>query len=304
MPQQGEPFASATAATGQPASLDAAALARWDRDGVLPVRGLAPMPELAPLRGLVDRAFAARRDGDERGCWFDLLEPEEPGAAEDATHVAWPSAQAPWLASTALRRNAHALARRLLGPEAELVWEAAVLMPPRGAPAQSWRQDEAGFTPGTPYREAVSVWVPLQEVTEGTGCPRFQRGSHRGPLLPHAPRTGPGLAARGASPWPEALLPPPAASIVAVPLRAGDAVVHHSRTLHALGANAGAQPRRALVLDFAVREGVPASRGVVAREAQPVALMSPPHARRPPGRTPLAQQLRQQVRKAFSRFGW
>jgi hypothetical protein len=288
MPQpSGEAFCNSTGAPGAGApaevALDAAALARWDRDGVLPVRGLAPTAELAPLRSVVDQVFGAAR-----GRW-DFLEPEaEPGeGAEDATQAAWPSARAPWLAGTALRRNAHALASRLLGPEAELVWEAAVLLPPGSAPAQGWRQDESGFTPGTPYREAISIWVPLQEVTEGTGCPRFQRGSHRGPLLPHVrPAQG-----RGAASWPEVLMPPPPASVVAVPLRAGDAVVHHSRTLHALGANASTQKRRALALDFAVRTPARAA----SRETAP--LMPSPHARRP-----LGQQLGLRVRRVLGRF--
>ena len=113
-----------------------------------------------------------------------------------------------------------------------------------------WHQDEAFFTVGTPNRVALSCWVALQDTDETTGCMLYVPGSHRGPLLPHQtvgsdPRTH-GIGA----------VDPDVSLAVSVPLRAGDAVLHHSRTLHGAGANQSRGPRRALTLEFAVRDRV------------------------------------------------
>jgi ectoine hydroxylase-related dioxygenase (phytanoyl-CoA dioxygenase family) len=40
---------------------------------------------------------------------------------------------------------------------------------------------------------------------------------------------------------------------VEIPLAAGSAVIHHSRTLHSAGVNTSPEPRRAYILGFAVQ---------------------------------------------------
>ena len=101
---------------------------------------------------------------------------------------------------------------------------------------------------GTPYRTAVSVWIPLQDTDESNGCMLYVAGSHREPLLPHESVDGPGRRAHALQ-----AVGVDTSGARPVPLRAGDAVLHHSRTLHAAGPNLSDAPRRALTLEFAVK---------------------------------------------------
>jgi ectoine hydroxylase-related dioxygenase (phytanoyl-CoA dioxygenase family) len=227
----------------------AAIRADYDRDGYAVVPGLAEPAMVAQLRDIYDQLFESRT-GWARGDFFDMLSEEGDSPAPDMRlpQLAWPSRYAPALVDSPLHRAALGIARQLLGPEAELVWEFAIMKPPRLGAATPWHQDEASFTVGTPYRHAVSVWIPLQDTDAENGCMLYVPGSHHGPLLPHASvdgatRRAHALHAVGVD----------GGGGVAVPLRAGDAVLHHSRTLHAAGPNLSDVPRRALTLEFAVK---------------------------------------------------
>jgi len=271
--------------------LGASDCARFERDGFLLARGVVPPEELTPLREIYDQLFRARA-GWEGGDFFDMLDPEDRLDGARLPQLAWPSRQAPWLAGTQARRNAQALASTLL-PGAELVWEFAIMKPPLTGAATPWHQDEASFTIGTPYRTAISCWIALQDVTEEQGCLQYIPGSHRGPLLDHdsvgGNRRAHALAATA----------PDLSRAVAVPVAAGDAVLHHSRTLHGAGPNTSPEPRRSLTLEFAVRDRAEMIRRDFAwnrnkwttRDAREAAA------------TPLAQRLRRRLRRLMVRLG-
>ena len=266
--------------------------ARFERDGFLAVAGLVPADEIAAIRSIYDDLFA-RRAGWERGDFFDMLDPEERQVGPRLLQLAWPSREAPFLAATEMRRRAFSLATELLGPRAELVWEFAILKPPRHGAATPWHQDEACFTTGTPYRTAISVWIPLQDVDEATGCMRYVPGSHHGELAAHAPFGGDMRAHAVAA------VAPDTRGAVTVPLAAGDAVLHHSRTLHGAGPNLTDRPRRAITLEFAVpdraqmiRRDYAWNRRTTARDA------------RANRATPIRQRLRRGLRLALIRLGW
>jgi hypothetical protein len=59
-----------------PPELDASAVADFQRDGFVAVRGLVPPMELAALRKLYDSLFE-RRAGRDRGDFFDMLDPAD-----------------------------------------------------------------------------------------------------------------------------------------------------------------------------------------------------------------------------------
>jgi hypothetical protein len=267
--------------------------AAYERDGFAVVRGLVPPAELPKLREVYDGLFETRA-GWEKGDLFDMIDTAEANGPMTLPQLAWPSRHAPWLAGTQMTRRGHALAAEILGPRAELVWEFAIRKPPRiGAPTP-WHQDEASFTVGTPYRVALSCWVALQDVDEVTGCMIYVPGSRHGPLLPHRtvgadPRTH-GLVA----------IDPDLSRAVSVPLRAGDAVIHHSRTLHGAGANRSNEPRRALTLEFAVRDRAELVREDFAWNRKKFTYRDERERRA----TPLAQRLRRQVRQTLIRLGW
>ena len=272
--------------------LDANAIAAFERDGFVVARGVVPPEELVPIRELYDRMFESRA-GWERGELFDMLDPEDRPDAARLPQLVWPSRHAPWLAETLTRRNATTLARSLL-PGAELVWEFAIMKPPRDGAATPWHQDEASFTVGTPYRTAVSCWIALQDVDEAHGCMLYVPGSHHGLLIDHASVGGDRRAHALAA------VDPDISRAVAVPLSAGDAVLHHSRTLHGAGPNTAAGPRRALTLEFAVRDRTMLMRRDfswnqgkwTARDAREAAA------------TPLATRLRHRLRRMLVRLGW
>lgn len=272
--------------------LGANAIAAFERDGFVVARGVVPPEELVPIRALYDQMFESRA-GWERGELFDMLDPEDRPDAARLPQLVWPSRHAPWLSETLTRRNATTLARSLL-PSAELVWEFAIMKPPRDGAATPWHQDEASFTVGTPYRTAVSCWIALQDVDEAHGCMLYVPGSHHGPLIEHA-SVGGNRRAHALT-----AVNPDIARAVAVPLSAGDAVLHHSRTLHGAGPNTAAGPRRALTLEFAVRDRAMLmrrdfswNRGKwTARDAREAAA------------TPLARRLRHRLRQMLVRLGW
>jgi len=89
---------------------------------------------------------------------------------------------------------------------------------------------------------AVTLWLALDDVDEGSGCVRYLRGSHRGGLVPHAPSGVLGFS-RGAT-------VEPGGEEAACPCQAGDLLAHHSLTLHRADANRAAPRRRALGLIF------------------------------------------------------
>ena len=221
----------------------------YARQGFAVAQRLVAPAEVVALRDAYDQLFESRA-GWAEGDFFDMLSTEEANSGMDRRlpQLAWPSRYAPELASTVLHRAAAELACQILGPQAELVWEFAIRKPAQVGAPTPWHQDEASFTVGTPYRTGVSVWIPLQDTNEANGCMLYLSGSHLGPLLPHesvdgSRRRAHALQAIGVD----------STFGVAVPLGAGDAVLHHSRTLHGAGPNLSGGARRALTLEFAVK---------------------------------------------------
>jgi ectoine hydroxylase-related dioxygenase (phytanoyl-CoA dioxygenase family) len=240
-----------------PRTLDAASRLRFDRDGFVCIESMTTGDEIDRIREIYDAMFAARR-GWEKGDFFDTRATNDEAEALRLPQMFWLSRYEPSLRETLYHRNATAIARQILGPTAELVWEFAIMKPPHVGGETPWHQDDAFFTVGTDYDTAVSFWLPLQDVNLLSGCMQYVPGSHLGPLLEHDsiggdPRTH-GLEAKA----------PDISGAIACPLVAGSAVMHHSRTLHYAGPNLADIPRRAYILEFAVR-----SRARMMREDHP-----------------------------------
>ena len=218
-------------------------IARFRADGFLALPSITTPREVAQLRGIFDRLFAEGA-GWEKGAQFDLAGTDE-GGRPALPQILKPVEFAPELRTTQFRQNALAIARQLLGPEAELWFEHAILKPPHYGAATPWHQDEAHRNdPGTEY-EQLSVWMPLQEATEANGCMRFIPRSHLGPVLDHrSPGNDPRVMALECT---GAFAP---ADALPCPLPPGGATIHHCRTLHAAGPNRSDVPRRAYILAF------------------------------------------------------
>ena len=217
------------------------------RDGFLLVKGLSLDEEIASLRVLFDRLFAERR-GWDAGDLFDMVGPDNPEQELAIPQLLRPSQYEPLLRQSKLASNARSIAEQILGPGAENDLEHAIIKPPFSGAATPWHQDDAFHRKGSGVLESISIWMPLQDVTVESGCMRYIRGSNLGPLYPHrSPRNDPRIQGL------ETIAPPDLTNCVDVPMRAGDAVIHLSRTLHSAGVNTSGQPRRAYILGYSVR---------------------------------------------------
>jgi ectoine hydroxylase-related dioxygenase (phytanoyl-CoA dioxygenase family) len=217
--------------------------------GFLCVPQISTPQEVEWMRDVYGRLFE-QRVGWDKGDLFDFVGTDNltdnlPDNAVSLQLLS-PSDYEPELKNTLFRRHAHAMARQLLGPSAELVYEHAMLKPAETGGPTPWHQDEAFFPKFTNY-QSVTFWMPLQAVDSANGCLDFIPGSHQGPLLPHRRLNGDprihGLEAEG----------PDAGQHVPCHLAAGDVSIHHQRMLHRAGPNVSDRPRCAYALGFGVR---------------------------------------------------
>lgn len=216
----------------------------WEQ-GFLAVPQISTAQEIEWLCGVYDRLFA-QRVGWDKGDFFDFAGPDTPETAPVLPQLLEPTRYERLLTNTIFRTNALAIAKQLLGPSAELVFEHAMLKPPRIGAETPWHQDEAFYPVYSDY-QSITVWMPLQPVDASNGCLEFIAGSHKGSVLPHRrlnndPRIH-GLEVHGVD----------IGQPVSCPLPAGGATVHHCRTLHHAGPNVSGAPRRAYALGYGIR---------------------------------------------------
>jgi Phytanoyl-CoA dioxygenase (PhyH) len=218
------------------------------KDGFLLIEGLATREDAASLSPIYDRLFSERRGWDS-GDLFDMVGRDNLERGLALPQLLWPSRYEPLLKQSKLALGAHRVARQILGPKVENILEHAIRKPPLTGAATPWHQDDAFNRRGSGFVEQISIWMPLQDVTVEAGCMQYIRGSNLGALYPHrSPNNDPRIHGL------EMVTPPDMTHCAAVPMRAGDAVIHLSRTIHGAGPNTSDQPRRAYVLGYAVKE--------------------------------------------------
>lgn len=101
--------------------------------------------------------------------------------------------------------------------------------------------DEAGL-PLANHSATLTAWVALVDVPVERGCLTYIPGSHRRPDADRQIRLGSFAEYREmADIWPDYLWQPR----ITVPVRAGDVIFHHFRTVHLAGANVSDQRRLA-----------------------------------------------------------
>ena len=88
-----------------------------------------------------------------------------------------------------------------------------------------WHQDNGVAHEEADNTEMLTVWFPLTEASERSGCLTVVPGSFRGGLQPHCPVPGRG------SEIPEALIP--GEKVQSVPMSPGDVLFMHRRCMHA-----------------------------------------------------------------------
>lgn len=212
--------------------------------GFLVLPQISPPEEVAMIKQVLYRLFA-EKTGWDRGSQFDMVGLDDGGSPALSPQIIDPVAFAPELRDTQFRANALGIARELLGSEVECSYEHAIYKPPRIGSGTPWHQDEAFHTDQTTEYDAISFWMPMQEVTAANGCLQFIPGSHLGKVLTHrSPNNDPRIHALECSDEFDR------SAAVSCPLPSGGATIHHRRTLHAAGANASEMERCAYVLTF------------------------------------------------------
>jgi len=216
----------------------------YSDNGYLAIDSIVSLDEVAWLREIYDRLFTERA-GRASGDQFDLGGTDEEGKEAVLPQILGPSQYAPELLNGDYRKEALAIAKQLLGAEAEPAGEHAIFKPARTGAETPWHQDEAYWDPSLEYN-SISIWIPLQEATVENGCMWFVPGSHKGEIVPHQsigndPRIH-GLEIAG----------PIEGNTVVCPLSAGGCTIHNNRTLHYAGPNTSSIPRRAYILAFGV----------------------------------------------------
>jgi len=122
------------------------------------------------------------------------------------------------------------------------IWhDQALIKPPFGNPT-GWHLDN-------PYwsffsRDAISLWVPLDDATLSNGCLYYSPGTHKLARFENS-NIGPNMADLFQV-YPEWKAIDP----VAVPCMAGSAVFHNGLTAHGAGANMTNRPRRAMTCAY------------------------------------------------------
>ncbi len=224
--------------------LGADEVARFDAEGFLSLPRLAPHDEVQRMRACLAELFR-RRAGRAQGLQYDMLGSDEDAGEAAQPTVINPSDHAPELRDIAFHRNALAIARQLLGAAAVLSFEHAILKPARSGRATPWHQDEAYRVDASFHYEQLSIWLALQDVPVEAGCMEFLRGSDQEGVRPH--RSPGGDVAVHVIEYDGEV---EAARCVACPVRAGEATVHHGRTLHRAGPNVSNVDRYAYILAF------------------------------------------------------
>ena len=150
----------------------------------------------------------------------------------------------PRLQTTAVYQRCRELAGVILGCEPEPFFDHTIRKPAAVGSGTPWHQDII-YDRYEPDRGRVHFWIPTTAVDVNGGCMEFLAGTHRSALVRHEPNaldpTGHSRIAVGLHDG----------ARIAVPVDAGDATVHHQRTLHRTGPNRSGAERTAWILQFA-----------------------------------------------------
>lgn len=143
-------------------------------------------------------------------------------------------------------------ASQLLGDVPVRFWHDQIFWkPPKQGGVVAWHQDYSYWTRTKPVAH-LTCWCGLDNSTKENGCLQYIPGSHRWGLLPKPVIAGEldGIKDFLSEEQKMQFRNPQFAEV-----KAGEAIFHHSLTLHGSGANTSAKPRRAFVINV-IADGV------------------------------------------------
>lgn len=183
-------------------------------------------------------------EGRSEGRNLDLIAKEGGAGETTLPSVLQPSLYATELRKLSYRKTALAVAKQLLGPQADFAGDHTIFKPVHKGGPTPWHQDEAFREPGFEYEE-ISIWIAMTESTVENGAMAYIPGSHRLGVLPHRLNGGSKEANTiecyaGFDPKTAAVRPIPA----------GAMIIHHGRTVHGSAGNRTNMPRLAYILQY------------------------------------------------------
>jgi ectoine hydroxylase-related dioxygenase (phytanoyl-CoA dioxygenase family) len=208
-------------------------LSEFESTGFVVMRRVFAPHEVAAVTEAIDpleaRAEARLREAGGR------ISISEADAITFTAHVA---AQSPTLAAFARHPAIVDICHDLVGDDVRLYWDQSVYkkwQKPREFP---WHQDN-GYTFVEP-QQYLTLWLPLVDVDEETGCPWIAPGLHRRGTFEHW-ATPDGLKCLETAP-----------EATSAPAKAGDAIVFSSLAPHRTGPNLRpGYVRKAYILQYA-----------------------------------------------------
>lgn len=219
----------------------------FHHEGFLSTDKLTDQEDIAFLLQTYDRIFSEQA-GRESGDQFDLAGTDEDGETAFLPQILDPSKYAPEINQSQLLINTTSIAKQLLGKEAICSFAHAILKPAKIGAETPWHQDAAYLDPNLVYR-AISIWVPLQGVTEENGCMQFVPGSHKKDVLSHQSiNNDPHI--HGLELIPEEMKN--VHDVNSCPLPACGTTIHDFYMLHHTPPNRSNIPRRALILNATI----------------------------------------------------
>jgi Phytanoyl-CoA dioxygenase (PhyH) len=137
-------------------------------------------------------------------------------------------------------------ASQLMGNVPVRFWHDQIFWkPPKQGGVVAWHQDYSYWTRTKPIAH-LTCWCGLDDSTKENGCLQYIAGSHKWGLLPKPVIAGElqGIKDFLNDEQKKQFENPSYAEV-----KAGEAIFHHSLTLHGSGANTSAKPRRAFVIN-------------------------------------------------------
>ena len=157
-------------------------------------------------------------------------------------------------------------ASQLLGDKPVRFWHDQLFYkPPKKGGVVAWHQDYSYWTRTKPVAH-LTCWCALDDATKENGCLQYIPGSHQWGLLPKPVIAGEleGIKDFLNEDQKKTFEKPALAEV-----KGGEAIFHHSLTLHGSGENKSNRPRRAFVIN-AFADGVQSDSNDILLEGVPV----------------------------------
>jgi ectoine hydroxylase-related dioxygenase (phytanoyl-CoA dioxygenase family) len=224
--------------------LTPAEVASYRDRGFVVIEDFLDAAELEEWRQVTDQAVEQRLGVNTPEGWHRLHNQGDPDDfyAQVFTQCLRLADTHPRMRELVYDRRIGRLGARLAGVAGLRVWhDQALYKPPFGNPT-AWHLDNPFWSFSS--RDALSIWIALDDATLGNGCLWYIPGSQRTARFENS----------GIGPEQQALfkLYPEWRTIEPVPgpCRAGAAVWHNGLTAHGAGANMTNRPRRAMTCAF------------------------------------------------------